>query len=188
MHLRSDQRFGRGSMSQYMEKALDLLCNLPDVDDPSFPGWEEDRLFETDYNHVGSRQDCRDCDDGQLVERLARLSTSPVVHYGLIASGNAVMRSAALRDRLRDAWNIMCFEMEAAGLMNHFPCLVIRGLCDYSDSHKTKRWQAYAAVAAAAYAKDLLRIIGPETVKKTDAATNNMKDGKPDTSDLTYSQ
>ncbi|KAJ9241205.1 hypothetical protein DTO166G5_1367 [Paecilomyces variotii] len=134
MHLRSDQRFGRGSMSQYMEKALDLLCNLPDVDDPSFPGWEEDRLFETDYNHVGSRQDCRDCDDGQLVERLARLSTSPVVHYGLIASGNAVM------------------------------------------SHKTKRWQAYAAVAAAAYAKDLLRIIGPETVKKTDAATNNMKD------------
>ncbi|KAJ5710583.1 hypothetical protein N7488_004739 [Penicillium malachiteum] len=86
------------------------------------------------------------------------------------------MRTAKLRDRLRDAWNIMCFEMEATGLMNHFPCLVIRGLCDYSDSHKARRWQAYAAVAAAAYAKDLFRIIGVERIKSTEAATDNMRD------------
>ena len=53
----------------------------------------------------------------------------------------------------------MCFEMEAAGLMNTFPCLVIRGICDYADSHKNKRWQGYAAATAAAYAKELLSII-----------------------------
>lgn len=46
--------------------------------------------------------------------------------------------------------------MEAAGLTNHFPCLVIRGICDYSDSHKNKEWQGYAAMMAASYTKDLL--------------------------------
>jgi hypothetical protein len=66
--------------------------------------------------------------------------------------------------------------MEAAGLMDYFPCLVIRGLCDYSDSHKTKRWQSYAAVVAAAYAKDLLRVIGQEQVNNTEVATNLMED------------
>ena len=32
--------------------------------------------------------------------------------------------------------------------MNGFPCLVIRGICDYADSHKNKRGQAYAAGTA----------------------------------------
>jgi nucleoside phosphorylase len=54
---------------------------------------------------------------------------------------------------------VLCFEMEAAGLMNSFPCLIIRGICDYADSHKNKKWQPYAAVAAAACAKELLSII-----------------------------
>ena len=48
--------------------------------------------------------------------------------------------------------------MEAAGLMNHFPCLVILGICDHADSHKNKEWQEYPAMAAAAYRKDLKRI------------------------------
>jgi nucleoside phosphorylase len=55
--------------------------------------------------------------------------------------------------------------MEAAGLMNNFPCLVIRGICDYSDSHKRKDWQGYAAMVAAAYAKDLLSRIVPSQVE-----------------------
>ncbi|KAL3444390.1 hypothetical protein BJX65DRAFT_310973 [Aspergillus insuetus] len=46
--------------------------------------------------------------------------------------------------------------MEAAGLMNTYPCLVIRGICDYADSHKNKAWQGYAAATAAAFAKELL--------------------------------
>jgi nucleoside phosphorylase len=52
--------------------------------------------------------------------------------------------------------------MEAAGLMIHFPCLVIRGICDYSDSHKNKE---YAAIAAAAYTKDLLYRIAPNKLE-----------------------
>jgi nucleoside phosphorylase len=55
--------------------------------------------------------------------------------------------------------------MEAAGLMNSFPCLVIRGICDYADSHKNKQWQPYAAGAAAAYAKEMLLMIPPSKVE-----------------------
>jgi ankyrin repeat protein len=177
IRLRADQRFRRGRMPQYIEEASALLSSLPDVDDPSFPGWGEDRLFMSDYSHVEGENDCTKCDSAQLIHRLPRHSNGPVVHYGLIGSGNAVMRNAKLRDRLRDAWGVLCFEMEAAGLMNHFPCLVIRGLCDYSDSHKTKRWQSYAALVAGAYAKDLLSTIGPEQAMKNHPVPKNQQRG-----------
>jgi nucleoside phosphorylase len=87
-----------------------------------------------------------------------------MVHYGLIASGNNLMKRALLRDALIAEKDVLCFEMEAAGLVNHFPCLVIRGICDYSDSHMNE-WQGYAAMAAAAYAKDLLCRIVPQQVE-----------------------
>ncbi|KAM0247213.1 hypothetical protein ACHAQJ_009945 [Trichoderma viride] len=89
----------------------------------------------------------------------------PTIHYGLIASANTLMKDATIRDKLIVKKDILCFEMEAAGLMNHFPCLVIRGICDYSDSHKNKEWQGYAAMTAAAYAKDLLYQIAPNRIE-----------------------
>lgn len=48
--------------------------------------------------------------------------------------------------------------------MDSFPCLVIRGICDYADSHKNKIWQPYAAAVAAAYAKELLLVIPAQRV------------------------
>lgn len=83
------------------------------------------------------------------------------IHYGLIASGNQVIKDAATRDRLNADYggDLLCFEMEAAGLMNDFPCLVIRGICDYADEHKNKVWQEYAAVVAAACAKSFLSVL-----------------------------
>ncbi|SCO92820.1 related to ankyrin [Fusarium oxysporum] len=89
---------------------------------------------------------------------------NPSIHYGLIASSNRVVKDALVRDALAKK-GALCFEMEAAGLMNHFPCLVIRGICDYSDTHKNKDWQGYAAMAAAAYAKDLLYRLPPNKVE-----------------------
>jgi nucleoside phosphorylase len=94
----------------------------------------------------------------QLV-RSPRVTDEPQIHYGTIASGNQVMKDAGARDRLAQKHGIICFEMEAAGLMDVLPCLVIRGICDYADSHKNKKWQGYAAIAAAAYAKELLYVI-----------------------------
>ena len=66
------------------------------------------------------------------------------------------MKDALVRDKLAAEKKVLSFEMEAAGLMNHFPCLVIRDICEYSDSHKNKEWQGYAAMVTAAYTKDLL--------------------------------
>jgi nucleoside phosphorylase len=85
-----------------------------------------------------------------------------VAHYGTIASGNQVVKDATVRDQLGREFNALCVEMEAAGLMNDFPCIVIRGICDYADSHKNDGWQKYAAITAAAYAKELLAHISPE--------------------------
>ncbi|KAL6901318.1 P-loop containing nucleoside triphosphate hydrolase protein [Trichoderma evansii] len=66
------------------------------------------------------------------------------------------MEDAQIRDILAEELDVLCFEMEAAGLMNSFPCLVIHSICDYSDRHWFKEWRGYAAMAAAAYAKALL--------------------------------
>ncbi|KAK3613742.1 hypothetical protein LTR56_027703 [Elasticomyces elasticus] len=119
-------------------------------------GGENDWLFEADYDHAGE-ETCEACDRDRLVRRPARTGEREiVVHPGNIASGDEVMKDGRTRDRIAASEKVICFEMEAAGLMDHFPCLVIRGICDYADSHKHKRWQRYAAAAAAAYTKELL--------------------------------
>ncbi|KAL4863582.1 hypothetical protein BDV12DRAFT_206383 [Aspergillus spectabilis] len=121
-----------------------------------FPRPSKDQLFRSTYNHKSDRLDCSACDQHQLVERPERTSKEPYIYYGLIASGDQVMKDARTRDSTTQDLEILCFEMEAAGLMDEIPSLVIRGICDYCDSHKHKEWQRYAAFAAAAYAKALL--------------------------------
>ena len=123
------------------------------------PGQEQDQLFHSTYDHMESEDTCVKCDKQQLVHRKQRASKEPEIHYGLIASGNRVMKDGRTRDHLATEHGILCFEMEAAGLMNQLPCLVIRGICDYSDSHKNKKWQGYAALTAAAYGKMLLSVV-----------------------------
>jgi nucleoside phosphorylase len=68
--------------------------------------------------------------------------------------------------------------MEAAGLMDNFPCLVVRGICDYADSHKNKRWQGYAAATAAAYAKELLEIV-PARENVSNQEVESLQKGAP---------
>ncbi|PYH90847.1 kinesin [Aspergillus ellipticus CBS 707.79] len=113
-------------------------------------------LFPTYYSHMGSTNTCNQCDKSNAITRAPREVNAPVVHYGLIASGNWVVKDSKVRDRLQREFGAYCVDMEAAGLMNNFPCVVIRGICDYADSHKNKEWQGYAAAVAAAYAKELL--------------------------------
>ncbi|KAF7539653.1 hypothetical protein G7054_g1964 [Neopestalotiopsis clavispora] len=129
-----------------------------------------DRLYRADIVHPpGSEAPCYiSCgnDADLLVSRCERdISDFPTIHYGLIASANQLMKDADIRDKLAHEKNVLCFEMEAAGLMNHYPCLVIRGICDYSDTHKNKQWQGYAAMTAAAYAKDILNNIRPSKIE-----------------------
>ncbi|KAH8121751.1 hypothetical protein FP744_10002250 [Trichoderma asperellum] len=120
----------------------------------------EDILFESDYNHVSDAKDCSGCDKERMIKREPR-SIYPTVHYGLIASGNKKVKDSRLRDQLYKEYNknLFCIEMEAAGLMNDFPCVVIRGICDYADSHANDKWQNYAAAVAAACAKTYLGVV-----------------------------
>ncbi|EXK78267.1 hypothetical protein FOQG_17045 [Fusarium oxysporum f. sp. raphani 54005] len=140
----------------------------------------EDVLFKADYGHVSENttdcdvtpdsddgeeeeeeeESCKFCDRAKIVKRKIR---DMRVHYGLIASGNRVIKDATFRNRLKKDLDghVLCVEMEAAGLMNNFPCIVIRGICDYADSHKNKNWQEHAAAVAAAFAKELLEYVQP---------------------------
>lgn len=134
----------------------------------SRPSPETDHLYESNVTHpVNDQSDCGEQCGSDVVQRckVEDREDNPTIHYGTIASANQLMKDATTRDTLAKEQGILCFEMEAAGLMNHFPCLVVRGICDYSDSHKNKRWQGYAAMTAAAYAKDILVHMTPNKVE-----------------------
>lgn len=85
-----------------------------------------------------------------------------MVHYGTILSGNSVIKSKGRRDYLRDRYGGIAVEMEAAGIMTRIPVAVIRGISDFVDSSKNDSWQPYAAITAAAYAKEVLTKLPPE--------------------------
>jgi nucleoside phosphorylase len=124
-----------------------------------YPGASRDRLFEATYRHISDGESCDICGcDGPLVSRsrLTQDSPRPIVHFGLIASGDTVMKSGEDRDTAVSQDEVIAFEMEAAGVWDAFPCVVIKGACDYADSHKTKVWQRYAAATAAACTKAFL--------------------------------
>ena len=157
-----------------LEKAIDRVLEKEEEElreELGRPDASTDTLYRSDFIHpANTKTSCREIcgiDPLNLVPRPERTKRprSPVVHYGLIASGNQLMKDALRRDELAEKWKVLCFEMEAAGLINDFPCLVVRGICDYSDSHKNKVWQGHAALAAAVYTKDLLRQISPDHVK-----------------------
>ncbi|UKZ74798.1 hypothetical protein TrVFT333_002468 [Trichoderma virens FT-333] len=151
-----------------LEETINSILEKQDkevYDDFSRPDASSDRLYRSNFVHAtsdkGSCAETCGVDPLNLISRPQRTKQphSPTVHYGLIASGNQLMKDALRRDELADKEEVLCFEMEAAGLMADFPCLVIRGICDYSDTHKNDEWQAYAALAAGAYAKSLLQRI-----------------------------
>ncbi|KAG5752614.1 hypothetical protein H9Q70_004752 [Fusarium xylarioides] len=168
-----------GLLTQYKRRGHQLDTRIDDIlkEDPRLkkefqrPQASTDRLYHSSKVHPPNDQSscakaCGD-DPSTLIVRSDRTEyeDDPAIHYGLIASSNRLMKDALTRDALAAKKGVLCFEMEAAGLMNHFPCLVIRGICDYSDSHKNKEWQGFAAMMAAAYAKDLLYQIHPDKVE-----------------------
>ncbi|KAL2004853.1 hypothetical protein VTN00DRAFT_3126 [Thermoascus crustaceus] len=150
--LRSNLSAGRSNIPVH----LSSLAHLPEFNRRNAG---PDTLFHSLYNHVGGST-CDGCRKDMVVIRSPRRSEETVIHYGTIASGNQVIKDGPTRDKLSaDLGGVLCFEMEAAGLMNSFPCLVIRGICDYADSHKNKKWQPFAAAAAAACGKEILSFV-----------------------------
>lgn len=148
--------------------------------DYRYPGSSENRLFQPDYAHThrtsrgpcpcGSANlsnpvctaPCADvgCDEAKLVIR--EFPTKPIEDYsinifiGRVGSGNSVMKSGEDRDRIAAEHGIVAFEMEGAGAWEEVPCIVVKGVADYADSHKSKRWQDFAAATAASVMRGLL--------------------------------
>lgn len=126
------------------------------------PPEASDVLFPDDVPHESGSQSCDQCDKSKALNRAARDPKAMVeIHYGLIASGDMVVASNSSRAEKinRLGADVLCFEMEAAGIMSGYECLVIRGISDYADSHKTRSWRHYAAATAAACAKELLLLV-----------------------------
>ena len=138
---------------------LKAFAKYPHMSNYTFPGQEHDLLFNAEYTHV----EIGTCDLKEQVIRPSRQTNDPVVYYGLIGAGNLVMKSGSARDQMASKHGMLCFDMVAANLGEHFPFLEICGISDYADSHKNKRWQQYAAATAAAYAKEIISVI-PENV------------------------
>lgn len=169
-----------------VEKYLRVINQTLGDDAAQYPGVEHDELFQSTYRHKhhdpvaciscthslnGTVCDevfdlsCHQlkCRKDKLVQR-KRLQTaltqghtpSPTFHLGLIASGDTVMKSGQDRDLIAMQDNVIAFEMEGVGVWDSLPCLVIKGVCDYADSHKNKLWQPYAAATGAACMRALL--------------------------------
>jgi nucleoside phosphorylase len=71
------------------------------------------------------------------------------------------MKSGRHRDGIAQEHGIIAFEMEGAGIWEEVPCIVVKGVCDYADSHKNKKWQNYAAATGASAAKAILERYAP---------------------------
>ncbi|KAK6347132.1 hypothetical protein TWF696_007211 [Orbilia brochopaga] len=115
-----------------------------------------------------SKSLCSDlqCDEGQLVKRKrlelkrgqsdTKTIQEPMIHFGSVASGDTVMRSGQDRDSIARKEGVIAFEMEGAGVWDNLSCIIIKGVCDYADSHKSKKWQNFAAATAASTMKAVL--------------------------------
>ncbi|KAI1132592.1 hypothetical protein F5Y10DRAFT_197377 [Nemania abortiva] len=151
--LRSDPDLPSDPLRPYLEK---IASRLPTY---RHPGQDRDQLSKTPCSICEAGGLCPNRDD-HIVKRNPRSTDQPHIHYGLIASGNRVLKDSKVRDTLAREHGVLCFEMEAAGVFNAgLGCLVIRGISDYADAMKNKDWQEYAAASAAAYAKLLLGVV-----------------------------
>jgi nucleoside phosphorylase len=153
--MQSDHRVRSNMVSNHIG---DMLRRFPALSEYERPLPEMDILFKSDYDHCMDQPTCESCDRQMAVPRQKRNAPDrPFIHHGVIASGDRVMKNAKERDMIsKSSEGAICFEMEAAGLMNDFRCIVIRGISDYADSHKNDIWHPYAAAAAAGLAKELL--------------------------------
>ncbi|QKX54521.1 uncharacterized protein TRUGW13939_01608 [Talaromyces rugulosus] len=133
------------SMSKRQGKQIiaDVLGSNEDMKEKCFRP-TKDLLFHASYPHHDNARDCSACDSNELSHRSPReIDYEPYLHFGLIASGNQVMKDAQSRDQIAQDLDMLCFEMEAAGLMDQLQCL----------------WQGYASLTAAACAKFILSIV-----------------------------
>lgn len=87
----------------------------------------------------------------------------PSVFIGRFGSSDTRLRSGEHRDLTAKHYGVLAFEMEGAGVWDELPCIIVKGVCNYADSHTNNHWQNFAAATAASVAKSLV-----ERYTKTD--------------------
>ncbi|KAM3538275.1 hypothetical protein ARSEF1564_008806 [Beauveria bassiana] len=162
------------SLGRANKEIRSLLANI----EMEFGRMIKDRLYLPSYSHrhqsscdscrsesnptceLATKASCEDlgCNDIYLVkrERPDDDGNEPALFIGRLGSGNTVMKSGEDRDRIAAEHGIIAFEMEGTGIWDEIPCIVVKAICDFSDSHKNKAWQDYAAATAAAVGRALL--------------------------------
>ncbi|KAJ4854324.1 uncharacterized protein T069G_11303 [Trichoderma breve] len=130
-----------------------------------YPGVGEDKLFAASYRHkhrASQKCKCTQETNGLCEEAAQALCSTlmcdegQLIFVGCVASGDTVMKSGEHRDRIAGQRDIMAFEMEGAGIWDEVSCVIVKGVCDYADSHKNKVWQPFAAATAASVMKAML--------------------------------
>ncbi|EHK44799.1 hypothetical protein TRIATDRAFT_199130, partial [Trichoderma atroviride IMI 206040] len=112
------------------------------------------------------------CDHAHLVPRIRlgekkqleedgsiKDAQAPSIFIGRVGSGDTVLKSGTDRDRLAREHDILAFETEGSGIWDEFPCIIVKGVCDYVDSHNNNKhedWQNFAAATAASVVKGLI--------------------------------
>jgi nucleoside phosphorylase len=146
-----DELRGRQAWLKWLERTNDLPNSAR-------PSEETDVLYET-LDQTKCLEHPRDPQ---------RISDQPRVFLGTIGSADRVLKNPLLRDSLRDKYGVKAIEMEGSGVADatwqlERNYLVVRGICDYCDTHKNDVWQEYAAAVAAAYTRGLLSTLPAET-------------------------
>ncbi|KAL3468299.1 hypothetical protein BJX64DRAFT_273319 [Aspergillus heterothallicus] len=132
----------------------------------AYPGPDNDRLYRPVYCH--KHQDSHSCSictkcqgdgDGDAVCSLALVSLRSELQCG---DSELVMKFGQHCDEIASREQIIAFEMKGARMWESFLTVIVKGVCDYADSHKSKGWENYAAATAAACMKAFLLEWRPE--------------------------
>ncbi|RAK89407.1 hypothetical protein BO79DRAFT_217474 [Aspergillus costaricaensis CBS 115574] len=144
-----------GDLSKDQQGHLQTIQGSKDV---PYPGIKSDILFKAEYKHRVRCLCMSDASGDQSVVDRRRVDSdgTPYIHIGRLASGDTVMCSAKDRDKISKREEVLGFEMEGAGVWDNIPCILIKGVSDYADSHKNDTWQYFAAASAVACMRALL--------------------------------
>ena len=176
---------GRKDLQDEICRYLTDFSTTEGFEESKYQGLEKDILYKDDFRHqhrdstkcacveseemvcqeaLDSTCDDLRCTSEQSVQRIRLKEVKddtavpgPVVHFGAVASGDSVVKSARHREQLANKRNAIGFEMEGAGAWESMPTVVIKSVVDYADSHKSYSWQKYGAACAAACMKAFVK-------------------------------
>lgn len=172
------------ALAEFQEEMLHYLRKIQQQGTRWHHPGSADILFEASYHHkhydASTRcccieNDLRDdiceeaiekncdslgCDENRISRRRDKTSKASI-HIGKVATADTVMKSGEHRDTIISKERVIGFEMEGAGVWDNISCIIIKGVCDYADSHKNKTWQDYAAATGASTAKAFLEYWRP---------------------------